>query len=537
MKALTARTHLPYDPLPAEVTREVKATVAAGEIVSLSFSLDTRPGCDKLELFPTALKSSAGANLHANMDLYVVHRWQQAGIGVFQSSPMSVSELLLKDDRVELRDRYVRRCGSFAHLHKSRTRYLPPDLRLTGPVRTSIESGSTKQFWISITVPNDAQAGHYEGSVVVRQKGRTVLELGVNVEVLGLHLAAPSQNTMLWYRGTINCHHPHHYVRPAVFEKQLEDIYDHGFRSISLWETDTRRLQRALDIAQSAGFCGDVVMDGFREALWSSVDFGRLRPVAYVSDELDGHGDRMAGHVASMKRAKACGIRTMASVLDWRTIEQKMGTDSRPDVVSVYAPANRIGLELPRSRRNGDGDLYYYWQAHMEKPLIHRLLAGLLYWKSGADGISPYCYQHLPGFPHSPFDDFDPWDSATHADPLGRKFKDHMATYPARRGVIHTVQWKGLADGLTDFRYLATLDSAIRDAEKSDDPAVREYAAKARSRLQSLAHRLQWTDIDILSETSATPYPGFGTAEILAIRESIVDELKSLADSPRVARL
>ena len=530
MKPLTARTHLPYGPTPLEVTRQVKATVARGEIACLSFSLDSRAFIGDLELFPTRLTSPGGRSFPLEPELYVVHRWAQAGIGVFQSSPVQVSELLLKDDREPLRDSYVRRCGAF-HIHKSQSRYQPPDVRLTGPVRTSIAAGSTKQFWISLRVPTDAHAGVYQGVIQVQDSTSGLLELGVEVEVLDLDLAETSKTAMLWYRGTINCHHPHHYVRPHVFRAQLEDIYDHGFRSISLWETDPERLQQALDVAQSVGFSGDVILDGFREPLWSSVDFGKLRPVAYVSDELDAHANRLDGHVAAMRHAMNHSVRTMASVLDWRTIERTMTKTSGicPDVVSIYAPENRTRLALPATRKNSNPEIYYYWQAHMEKPLLHRLLAGLLSWKSGVDGISPYCYQHLPGFPYSPFDDFDSWDPSAQHDPLGRDFKDHMATYPARRGVIHTLQWKGLADGLTDLRYLTTLNSAIEEAESSGDAEMRERAGGARGRLAAKLDRIQWTDVDILSETSAAAYSDFDGDDVVAIREAIVDELKELA--------
>jgi len=540
MKALSARTHLPYDPSPKEVTREVKAIVARGEMASVSFSIESQTTVDDLEVFGNPLFSGSGADSGIGVDLHVVHRWRQAGLGVFQSSPVEVGELLLKDDRVHLRDRYVHGCGNLFHIHKSGTRYSPPDVRLTGPVRTSIASGSAKQFWVSITVPPNIFAGTYEGSIVARHAGKTVLELRLTVGVLDVLLAAPSRRTMMWYRGTINCHHPHHYVRPKVFAAQLADIFSHGFRDISLWETDPQRLQSAIDVAQSVGFCGDVVLDGFREKLWSAVNFGKLRPVAYVSDELDGHGfDRYAGHVESMHAAKQNGVRTMASVLDWRTAVQTIGdgpSGSRPDVVSVYAPNNCAELTSRAARAEDHGDVYFYWQAHMEKPLVHRVLAGLLLWKSGADGISPYCYQHLPGIPHSPFDDFDPWDSATHTDSLGRRFKDHMATYPARHGVIHTVQWKGLADGITDLRYLATLEKAIDEVERGEDASWRERGAIARRNIEATIDRLPWPDLDILSETSAAPFPNFSGGEMQAVRSEMVEALSGLTRSVSVER-
>ena len=528
MKALSARTHLAYDDAPAEVTREVKAMVARGEMASFSFSLEAAATTTDLELFATPLVSSSGRASPVDIDLHVVHRWPQAGIGVFQSAPVEVGELLLKDDRVTLRDRYVRSCGNL-HLHKSRSRYEGPDLRLKGPVRTSIAAGSSKQFWVSVSASRDALPGRYETSVVVRDEQQTLLELPLIIDVIDVVLMSPVQRTMMWYRGTINCHHPHHFVRTEIFKAQLADIFAHGFRDISLWETDAERLQSALDIAQSVGFSGDVVLDGFREKLWSSVNFGKLRPVAYVSDEVDAHPARYAEHADTMKRARANAVRTMASVLDWNTSGNVMTAESRPDVLSVYAPANSERLAASAMRPDAAGDVYFYWQAHMEKPLVHRLLAGLLLWKSGADGVSPYCYQHLPGVPNSPFDDFDLWDATAHSDADGRRFRDHMATYPARRGVIHTIQWKGLADGITDLKYLTTLQSAIDAAERSGDPSQRERGNAARKKISSLVERLPWNDLDILSETSVVPFAGFNAADMMSLRGEMVELLASLA--------
>lgn len=534
MKPLSARAHLLYDSLPGEATREVKAMLARGEMGSVTFSIEAGTTVEDIEVFATPIRSSGGLLAPVKIDLHVVHRWQQAGLGVYQSAPVEIGELLLKNDRVPLRDGYVRRCGDLRHIHKSRSRYLPPDVRLTGPVRTSITAGASKQFWLSIDVPSDTLAGSYEALVIASQNGRTMMELPISIEVIDVSLLAARQRTMLWYRGTINCHHPHHYVRPKVFTAQLADIFAHGFRDISLWETDTARLQRAVDIAQSVGFAGDVVLDGFREELWSSVNFGNLKPVAYVSDEIDGHGhERHAGHIASMRAAREGGAKTMASVLNWRTAVRSMGDQSanaRPDIVSVYAPNN--SSLLTSAALNGFGQsVYFYWQAHMEKPLLHRVLAGLMLWKSEAAGISPYCYQHLPSSPHSPFDDFDLWDP-TQADGPGHRFKDHMSTYPARHGVIHTVQWKGMADGITDLRYLATLESAVDAAERSESAVMRERGATARKRIRSLVDRLPWSELDILSETSPSPFPGFGSESMLAIRHEIVEALTSLARVP-----
>ncbi len=531
MKPLSALSHFPYDPVPGEVTQQLTITVARGEVASHSFSIAAQSATGDLEVSVSPLQDSTGNRFPGCVDLHVVHRWRQAGIGLFQSHPVEVDELLLKDDRVSLRDGYRRRCASPFHAHWSGNRYRPPDLRLDGAVRTSITSGSTKQIWISVRGLDDARPGTYEGSVVACDTASRSnrMETAFRIEVLDLTLAEPVQNTMLWYRGTLNCHDDQHYVAPRVLQAQLRDIRQHGFRSLSLFETNPRLLQDAVDMAQAAGFCGDVVLDGFSDRLWSAVDFGRLKPIAYVSDEIDSHGpERVELHIAAIGEAKNAGARTMASIVNRRTAEQfnqNAALGGRPDVVSIYAPFNRDSMNFLDGH---EGDVYYYWQAHMEKPLVHRLLAGFMLWKSGADGISPYCYQHLPAFPYSPFDDFDPWEPLTHQDHLGRQFKDHMATYPARRGPIPTLQWRGMADGLMDLRYLTTLDRAMTDAGLSLNPAARKLAGESRARLSSMLEELPWANIDILSDTSSRPYPEIGCAQIRRIRDQIVRDLIDL---------
>ena len=37
-------------------------------------------------------------------------------------------------------------------------------------------------------------------------------------------------------------------------------------------------------------------------------------------------------------------------------------------------------------------------------------------------------------------------------------------TYPTADGVIDTIQWEGYREGVTDLRYLATLQQAIRQS-------------------------------------------------------------------------
>lgn len=449
---------------------------------------------------------------------------------------MEVDELLLKDSSPDFRDGYSRRCGSLTHIHRSATRYAPPDIRLTGPVKSSIGSGKSRQFWISVAVPREASPGEYCATVTVLNGASAPMEFPVVLEVLPIVLEEAAQDLMIWYRGTLNCHHPHHYVPRQIFARQLADIHLHGFRSISLWETDSVLMQQAVDIANDAGFSGNVVLDGYREDVWSNVDFGKLTPVVYVSDEPESHSaDQFHSHMNRFRQAREKQLPAMASLLQWNTRKRFVthGEEAEPEIVSVFAPTNLAEL-MRREQRSGanGGRTYFYWHAHMEKPLVHRLLAGMFLWKSCADGISPYCYQHLPGVPYSPFNDFDLWDPRAHPTTEARRFRDHFATYPSRRGVIPTIQWKGMADGLIDLRYLVTLDAALERAEHSADAGLAAKALRIRETRLPLFERIPWEGLDILSDTSAVPCPGISAADFNSMRGDVARDILELEENP-----
>jgi hypothetical protein len=167
----------------------------------------------------------------------------------------------------------------------------------------------------------------------------------------------------------------------------------------------------------------------------------------------------------------------------------------------------------------------------MEKPLLHRVLAGFYLWTSGASGIAPYCYQHRPRYPSSPFDDFDEWEPGFHVGAERRPFKDHMTTYPARTGSIPTLQWKGLSDGLTDLRYLTTLEAVLRDAAADDRVAVRALAADIVRRRDALLARVSLGDIDIVAEATTVPYADGRAIDLRAAREQVARDVIALREA------
>ena len=536
MTWLSFRRHHPYAPAP-EDTRIVnlRSVASPGELLSVAVSVMAETSAVEIEITAAALGGSAGTIPVAAIEVFVAKVWEQAGVGVYQSERTAVAELLVKDDREVLRDGYISHCEHWWHRLRSRNYYSPPHLRMSGPVRTALAPASAKLVWVSVRLPADCAVGLYTGHLEVQAADPALpaLRLQLEIEVLPLTLVAPQQDLLLFYKGTLNCRLPRHHVSEATFTAQLQDIHDHGFTSLSLTEDRPRLLQRALDVAHAIGFRRNILLVSPFPRDLSRIDFHGMTPIYYISDEPDVHGAAfMAALVRDWHVAKRSGALSMASLLNHAFASRFDADDDighAPDILLLYLATNLHFFsgyahfaEL-RARA-----MYYYWLTHMEKPLLHRVLAGLYLWKSKARGIAPYCYQHLPVHPYSPLDDFDEWEPGYHVGGERRPFKDHMTTYRAQQGSIPTLQWKALSDGLTDLKYLATAEAALGAAEQLEGKAAGSLAADVRHRIETFVDRISLMRVNIVSDTDPAPYIDVDAQDLARFRCQLAADIVEL---------
>lgn len=466
------------------------------------------------------------------VDLHVVKVWPQAGIGVYRSDARDVAELLLKDDGVALHDAWRPGCGHWRHAYRRQAFYHPPEVRLDGDVRTTFGAAQSKQLLLSVRIPPSADAGTYHGRVEVQRGQEEVHYLAVEIEVLPLRLVAPTQHLFLWYRATLDCRRPRNHVSATLMAHQLRDIRAHGFTSVSLSEDDPTLLQQAVDIAYDAGFRRNLILCAPFPPAAQRIDFRGLTPIYFISDEADHRGEpAVRQHVANWRLARERGVPTMCS-LTQEAFARRFRDDGdlghEPDTILYYLPRN---LDFIAARSlfptMQERPVYYYWHSHMEKPLLHRVLAGAYLWKSGADGIAPYCYQDLPEPPHSPYDDFDEWDQLERQFSAGHPLRDHMTTYPARSGSIPTLQWKGLSAGISDLTYLTTL-AALVERGRAAGGAAAAAAREVWARVDQFLERIPLRQIEIASDTEARPYPTLEAASLDAFREEMARDALAL---------
>jgi hypothetical protein len=520
-----------------------------GETVTLSFSMTAQIPCQAIEIDSGFLKGSLKTMPSSCVDLHVVKVWEQSGIGVYQSNSMMVPELLLKDDRITLKDGYLRGFKRLRHLVQPFWLYAPPAVRLTGPVLTSLEPGKAKQVLVSIRLPLDVPPGHYDGELIFKNNG-DIQRLNISLEVYPIALAQPRQDAMIFYRGSLDWRQRQHYVTENLFRRQLEDIHQTGFRSVSINETDTDLTQHAIDIAEEIGFDRHLLIFWPRSNDLQKLRFRKTTPIYFVSDELDLQVKRKFANntdlhqhpqVTAAKQTAAAikniGGRTLSTVQS-EPAARALFADLQlevSDVQGYYLPKNaEYFFARKQFEEMRKSEAYYYWPAHMEKPDLHRVLAGVYLWKSGADGIQPYCYQHLPQYPYSAYNDFDEWEPGADLESDTRSFRDHLSTYPAQDGPIPTLQWIGMREGLTDLRYLNTLDLALIQTESDSSAEARECVGAIRKEMENFLARIDLRSVSIISETDPNPYNHIQSHEYQDFRKfcaGAIIQLQKLAGS------
>lgn len=541
--SLTFLQHYPYSwQHGGNEVNEISGFGSPGETVSLSFSLISNRNHQTVELHSVPLAGESQSLGAESVDIYIVKVWEQAGIALYQAERMNVPELLLKDDRVRLMDGYRRHFKRKRHLIEPLRLYEPPKVRLKGHAATSLIAGQSKQIFVKIRIPTDTTAGAYHGAIEITLSRGMKRRLNISLDVLPIHLAEPKQDLIMAYKGCLSWQNRQHFVPADIFKAQLTDIYETGFRSLAINEFDTESAQHAIDIAEAIGFDRYILFSP------ASIDrdklrFRKLTPIFFISDEIDAHihyrsceavgdVDEVKHHMHNLARSRNFSDSKLCTVLNQAAAVELYKNNEIgpvPQILSFSLPHNkdffffRKQFEALRTQKT-----YYYWPAHMEKPDLHRVLTGLYLWKSEADGVQPYCYQHLPKYPFSPFNDFDEWEPVSDFGEEPRSFKDHMSTYPSKFGPIPTLQWQGMREGINDLKYLTTLDQALKSAESSSDSQKQQEAQNIRLQMQEFTDKVDLRSINITSDTNPAPYDAIAPEDYHRFREFMARSLVRL---------
>ncbi len=358
-----------------------------------------------------------------------------------------------------------------------------------------VSANETREFWLTVHVPDEAAPGVYRGTVTLRAANAGKAVLPFSIEVLPFHLRPNKRPVGMYWRDD---------ARPEVRRKQIRDMLAHGVTTVAIGRTFPKLEERNGKLALGTAGLLDLLQDLHRLGIRGPVPYGmgilmarlrRLRPgrtqaeydtlyteairqlqaisarpdtpqiLFYPVDEIGNSDDRgRKAHAECALIHKVPGAVSYITVNNYRAGEKWGDTFDIWCGNIVYTPDQERTL-LARGKR-----YMRYGSAYLNDPRKTRSSSGFGFYKRPAEAMFYWHYQYPVG---DPFNDFD-----------GRS-RDWCAAYPGPDGEpIPTTDWEGIREGIDDMRYIAALEYYADRAAR--DPRTAGLGREARATLEAV---------------------------------------------------
>ncbi len=311
----------------------------------------------------------------------------------------------------------------------------------------NLPANYNKQFYVLIHIPSGQVSGTYTGTLKL-QNGSTVLKtLSISLQVLPITLSQPDTtysifyNGMIHYAGTISSQDKN----AEQFTAEQKDMKEHGISDPRLYFYSKDLLLQELSIRQQVGLNNSNLYSGspvsnISQFKADSAQYGVKNIYVHSTDEANLNNSDARQFISTVHSNGGLFFNTQSypsdalSVVDVLDLADVHGTFS-PSLANTY---HKYGHKVFSYGNPYPVDTDY---------TIHRLNNGLALWQSGYDGVMNYAYQ--AGFG-------DSWNCFD-----GNRYCDHSYTYPTANAPIDTIRWEAFRDGVTDVRYITTLQNLI----------------------------------------------------------------------------
>lgn len=501
-------------------TDHIALLAAKAQAEAFSFLVESDAGIAHLRVRATDLVGGRQKIDARNVEIWLVHPWLQAGRSVYVDKAVVVPELLLKTD-IGL---------DFSDSYDGAGRYHPPQIRLEGPVTTSIGAGAFKRFLVTVSVPIEARPGRYSGKLLLIRDGSDASALKIDLEVPDITLGVPPQTLLIYYDGKPEYPAGTDATADRRFTREIQYIRNLGYTGLRLGNyRDRAHLAKALGMIRSVGFSGPIVQGSFFEDGISVAKSFDYAPYFYGVDEPDTHG-RMEEHVRESRKIHAKGGKAATAITrtgavsladpgEWNEPLDMINYDQDREDFWEYLRALHAG----KAKRLAAAEVFY-WQVWVEKPDINRLLHGFYLWKTGLDGVAPWIFGRVgTTSPYNSGDSTEPYED----QPANRPYRQFFLVYPAKDGPIPTLNSEAIRQGITDLRLLATLQHMVRCAAGLNGPigAAREEAEATVTRILG---RLDW-NLQMHASDSYRPYGWMSSEQIDGFRSEIFQQILRLS--------
>ena len=443
-------------PLAPRVSPDVTFTACAEQTAAATFCLYSPSArTDVAVSLPQDLQGIGHVIPKSGVEVHVVQIRPRSGAGMLRDADTSglAPALLVKDDRVPLAGAYT-------------------PLRLIGPAVCDIPADTSKQFWLTVNVPRNTPNGSYIGRFLVSGRGFAPFTVRTVLNVLPLRLLSPAKQYGIDLRSRLDAPPAPlpsadgrdlvtDFVSKDTLDRQLADIYAHGFTIASLYDSP-ETLWNAVNEYRDYGFGTPYNLykgDGDPKAVEKARGEHQAPALTYYTDP-----EPNAAAASRMAPLSKAGIPN-ATYIPRQSDFGALGTTTD---IAVYNRDSAYPQQLLRNKGQRVSMIrdWWYWPAADSDPVTDRVDAGLLLWRSNLYGAFLPDYQTAFGA--------DPYDeSSAGAAPSRAAFRPAMLTYPVKGGVLDTLQWEACREGVTDVRYLTTMYAALRECKDN-------HIAKAR---------------------------------------------------------
>ncbi|UCG54951.1 MAG: hypothetical protein JSV32_01650 [Dehalococcoidia bacterium] len=489
---------LPNTPIDSSyISQQISIVAAPGEYEPASFVIKANTDINSVQVQSSELMGAGYSIPSGNVDIRVVKCWYQAGepIEAWRGWEETLTpELLLKDDslvRVENGHNYLKLTnGDYLWISdptkvtdegQARTIDQIPVQDSATLQPTSIPSGTNKQFWITINVPDATPAGIYTGQIQINADGANVT-IQLDLTVLPIELQEPYLIYSMYYLGKLYVDWPEGSISCSFkseeqLTKELENILNHGITNPAMHQgyyqpdSDFRKyltIRNELGMGNqplyylSLGPAGYQPVDKVQEVIELAQSYGVTDVYFYGVDEaagqelLDQRSSWQAIRAAGGKMFAACYGNAFDLVGDLLDLAVFHGPPSSQEAAKWHSEGQQIVC-------------FSNPQGGVEKPKTYRQNFGLLLWQEDYNGAMDFAYQYSMG---------NIWNDFDH-----EYFRDHVFAYPTINGVIDTIEWEGFREGVDDIRYLTTLLNTIEIAKTAgeDTSAAEAWLANLKS--------------------------------------------------------
>lgn len=501
--ALSAVKRLPDAyPEDGKIFAPVTWVAAQKEFECASFLLYSRKDFTGVEIKATDLVSGKNSIPGGEIDFRIVKPWYQSGggwHGYFADSTgrTLVPELLLKDENLiytddETKDYYVRyenedgkRRYAWMSARFETVDYSFDNQANQGLIKDSekfmpfvLNKDEFKQFFATVRVPANQPEGIYQGTISFVEGGKTIASAQMRLRVLPFELPLPKTSynpdkgfyLSLYGTGTRNpkilknladhnCLTPMGFpainpISPASFDEDIALAREYGFL--------TRPLlfgAEGVGIAVWSDPMSDAdahKLEGLRNTIAKTRDLSleKLGHTDFYSYGVDEGGPRVIrAERPAWRIAHEAGGMVGVTSYTWRELLFALDLLIVPGM-----PVPKRAEELSLFHKsNPDALVGWYANPHCgpENPDYFRRIHGLSAWQAGYDVSSNYCWWR------------NNWNDM--AVPYEPNLRALVSVYGAYDGVLDTLAWEGIREGIDDVRY-ATLakELAIKAASSKD---------------------------------------------------------------------